>query len=621
MMERKRVYLFITLLVGIVLGYASFRFFIHRAPSFLRLDTHLWRFDPRFHLDRETSRLEFVRDGNRTRIPVISSNEIHPLFLRNEATLPIDWRFQGNSGFFSHIYFESLNKPGKIRFALIRQRGRERKCLEYVETEKADFSLMKQLDLRKGDRLYFHFQGYGLAYVSRPVQYRLQAPKKQKLVILIGVDTLRADCIGRTVNGRPLTPHIDRFAAENVRFSRAYAQSSWTIPSFASLFSGLYGDHHQVTIQNPLSLKKPHLVKPLTEKFLTFGIHGGLGLDGRWGFARNFDDYQELPQTGPLYPRGGESLFQKAMEMIRAGRFPSLFLFLHTYQVHAPYTPPKEYLSAIAGPGFPESRLDVVNSGKPELTYLPVDGQKREALQTLYFAEVHAFDDFFGRFLAELKTTGLYDRAMIVFLGDHGEEFFEHGGWAHSHSLYEELIHVPLIVKFPGGEFSGRTISGLSGLIDILPTILDYWEIPPDANMKIDGVSLMPALRENQDARSLLISSNSYCRYIDAIPPRFALLRGMEKCIFNFPFSPADIDFFPSDAKPPAVLETELFALDGDPAERINLAASDTGRLNAWKSLLLEWQKKVGKAMQRKARQDDEQTEESRRKLKSLGYI
>jgi len=118
----------------------------------------------------------------------------------------------------------------------------------------------------------------------------------------------------------------------------------------------------------------------------------------------------------------------------------------------------------------------------------------------------------------------LYDNAMIIFMSDHGEEFFEHNGWTHSHSLYNEQIRVPVIIKFPGNRFKNRKVPDVVGIIDLLPTILSYYNIDYEA-AKLDGTNLIPLIKYSQARRpEYVVSTISTGRYFEAIPPKIAVL-------------------------------------------------------------------------------------------------
>jgi arylsulfatase A-like enzyme len=484
--------------------------------------------------------------------------------LRRIKRIHFSLRHAATNGLYSYIFFRSRSKNQPIAFTLYRKRGQNHQKIYSRTGSEAAFPLFSEPALRKGDEVIFEFSGQGIVYFSRPVFYRPTALPERDYVFLIAPDTFRSDVIGAERHGLKLTPNIDRFIQDSVCFPNTFAQSSWTIPSFISLFTARYAYHHGVGTARPLDMATPTLTSRLGEKFITFGYHGGMGLRGLWGYSRNFDHYEDFPPAGPFNGRGGYSLFAKALELVKTAAFPRTFLFLHTYQVHEPYAPPEEFLKKL-NPSPPYRQLGSVNSRHPEKSFLPVADDRRLALRELYEAEVMAFDHYFGWFISELRRLGIYDRAMIIFTSDHGEEFFEHSGWGHAHDLYNELVRVPLVIKFPGQAHAGIRPNSLAGSIDILPTLLDYCHLPPLAS-PIDGVSLMPAL-SGKTPRQNLISDIALSRYIEAIPPKFALFHKQTKLIYNFPANPSDRKFFAPFGQPPETPLVEWFDLNRDPGE------------------------------------------------------
>ncbi|MCP5103242.1 MAG: sulfatase-like hydrolase/transferase, partial [bacterium] len=445
-------------------------------------------------------------------------------------------------------------------------------------------------------------------------------PKKQNTIIFIALDTLRGDQIGAGTGNQSLTPNIDRFISDSVYFENTYAQTSWTLPSFMSLFTALYEYNHNVGIKNSLSLEKPFLIKELSQKFITFGLHGGKVMNSRWGYWQGFDYYKHFRFASALYPRGGQSLFKKAAQLLETSRFPHLFLFLHTYQVHAPYTPPEEFLQKL-NPDPKYKNLEAVNYNNPAKTYLPAEEDQTNALKELYQAEILAFDSYFGEFIDRLKEMNLYENAMIVFMSDHGEEFFEHKGWGHSHNLYDELIKVPVIIKFPGNQFKNIRLTDAVGVIDIMPTILGFYRINFDAR-KLDGRDLMPLIREGKKrSPGYVVSSISTGRYFEAVPPRIALLFDHYKLVYNEPFSPKDLAFFKDFPSPPQPPLFELYNLKEDPGEINDISPTHPELKKKMMPIILEIVKQVKQkiaAGEKKNRPLDKEVEDQ---LKSLGYL
>ena len=319
-------------------------------------------------------------------------------------------------------------------------------------------------------------------------------------VILIGVDTLRADrlsCYGYALSQ---TPHMDALAADGVRYADTMAQASWTKPSFATIFTSLYPSSHTAT-GKPNRL--PRAVTTLAEALAASGYHTGgyadnVSIAPTFGFDQGFADYVYLPPSylfvgneaasqtalyqlarrawfvasgGRIHP---QQFYQEAavinrhalawLEANKGGRF---FLFLHYMDPHDPY-----FEHPYDGRGTARA-----SNQTPDPALAP-------ALSRLYDGEVRYLDEQLGQLFAWLKGEGLYDDALIVLTADHGEEFQEHGGWWHGQTLYQEQIAVPLLVKAPGNVRAGEVVTDLARSLDIAPTILDVAGVPvPQAMM------------------------------------------------------------------------------------------------------------------------------------------
>lgn len=607
--------------VALLVAAAALAFLLRQGPGrMLRLESErLPRDRKHFAIDDARQRLFFVGDGRREPLDEAAGVDGGFFFLRGEKRVPLPTPLTGRVGFHTYLYLEGRPASQKIEFALeVENRGR-RRAVRVIRAPRTSYSLFQELDLRRGERIVLRFSGRGIVCFSRPLLYeRAQDPRRRANVILVAVDTFRADMLGARAGGLPsLTPSLDRFAGDALRLDNALAPTCWTLPSFMSLLTGLNEHRHGVSIQKPLAAGTPSLVESLARNFATFGFHGGMVMKGRWGFSRGFDLYREFKQASPLYPSGGRSLFEKALEVLRAGRLPRLFLFLHTYQLHSPYTPPEEFLLRL-NPRPAERRLDAVSHSQPEKTYLAVEPAMRNSLRELYQAEIAAFDSYFGEFVAALKREGLYDNSLIIVTSDHGEEFFEHGGWAHAHSLYQELLHVPLLIKFPHGRHGGRRLGQPVGLVDVLPTVLGFLGISCPAG-RLDGTDLMPLIRgRRQDGERALAATMSRGRYYEHFPLRVAVVQGRYKLIYNEPFTAPGLQAFARFAPPPLPGTYELFDLAADPGETRNLAGSLPKQREKMLPLLFRIRRQIGETTGAKPpRLDDE----ARKQLEALGYL
>jgi len=316
---------------------------------------------------------------------------------------------------------------------------------------------------------------------------RASAPPPNVVVYL--VDTLRADRLGVYGFPRDTSPQLDAFAHEATVFRNATAQSSWTKPAVASLFTGLLPQTHRVNPRRagvPESL--PTLPELLRERgYATLGVVANGNVSRVFGFARGFDAFEELREgDGPEIHQLSDRVNEVALELLaRRPQGRPFFLYVHSADPHWPYTPREPFRSRLAG--------DVHD---PEAGHAPLrGGAVSDALRAdvgrLYEAEIAFNDDSFGRLLENLREQGLLAQSLLVFLSDHGEAFAEHGSFRHGTTLFAEEIRIPLVIRFPGGVGAGRVVDTPARQVDVLPTILEAVgaPIPPG----LAGRSLLAA--------------------------------------------------------------------------------------------------------------------------------
>lgn len=327
----------------------------------------------------------------------------------------------------------------------------------------------------------------GGAFVQQPALRRMAAPagrlpptptvspptrtpqRKLPLVIVYLVDSLRADHLGCYGYPKPVSPHIDAFARDALLFTQARSHTSWTRPAVASLFTGLEPSAHGVLGEHDaLSSDAVTLARILKAAGYRTGAVITNGNIGRpFGFANGFDFFRERYQKADQVNRA-------AVHWLDEGaRERPVFLYLHTIEPHEPYDPPAAYRRRFAadartpGAGSERQLDELLASGKP------LAARVRHDLVELYDAEIAASDAAFGELMEMLRARGRYDDALIVFCADHGEELGDHGAWRHGHALYQELVHIPLIVKRTGAvPNSGRRVAGLFQPADIFLMIL-----------------------------------------------------------------------------------------------------------------------------------------------------
>jgi arylsulfatase A-like enzyme len=329
-----------------------------------------------------------------------------------------------------------------------------------------------------------------------------RTPRPHGRLILISLDTLRADHLGTYGYGRSTSPFIDALAARSTLFENAVVQLPGTLPSHMSIFTGLYPGEHAVYPEKVLSPRIPTLPEVLhAHGFRTGGHVEGGYVKGSYGFARGFDEWTD-PE--PMVERDGQLVksreavkrtFAAGLEFLRRVKeSDAFFLFLHTYSIHDPYDPPEPHRSRFwKGPppqrAFPPdgSELSEFNIGRRTLVPGALD-----YYQALYDAQINYTDDVLREFFEGLEALGLADAVSVVLTSDHGEEFAEHGKLAHE-QVYHESLHVPLLIRL-AGQTTGRRVATLVQSIDIAPTLYDLASIPPAGRPPMSGHSLVSLL-------------------------------------------------------------------------------------------------------------------------------
>ena len=319
-----------------------------------------------------------------------------------------------------------------------------------------------------------------LGAAPRTVQARAAPPRPLNLLLVV-VDTLRADHLGCYGHERPTSPHIDALAAEGLLFTRAVAQSSWTTPATASILTGRYPHHHRaVTFTSPIAPDVPTLAELLRARGYRTGAYvTNVNVRGSLGFDRGFDDYHYYPEkeASPSLHLPASELAVHAASWLAAGDGRPFFLWVHASDPHAPYAAPPA-LAARFAEALPPT---MVGSADPlrllRRRGVPASAAELAYLTSLYDADVAAADEGVGHILAVLRQLRLAEDTLIIVTADHGEEFGEHGGFEHGHSLYRELTDIPLIIRLPGAARPGR-VSTFARQVDIVPTALDVLGLP-----------------------------------------------------------------------------------------------------------------------------------------------
>jgi len=447
------------------------------------------------------------------------------------------------------------------------------------------------------------------------------APQKERPVpvILISIDTLRADHLHCYGYERSTSANIDSLARDGVLFERVYAPSSWTLPSHVSLLTSLYCFNHQV--ETGLDRLSPELTT-LADIFRKKGYYcaaftGGGFLSTVYGYSRGFDLYRD-DLGGVFQQEGAAQVARATLDWLRQNKELPFFLFIHTYQPHSPYACPYPYKARFLPENPKWGHLDLIGYlGGKQGIFKPLPQEERENIIALYDGEILYTDEvLIGRLLAALKELGLYERSMIIVTSDHGEEFYEHQSWGHGQDLYEESLRVPLIIKFPDGSPSAKRIRQPVRLIDIFPTIVDFLKLKTsDFLASLDGETLWPLVQGKKQSGRESLAELAGSILNSHLPRRTALFSQGKKLIINEEFSPEALKFF--SFPPPDLPRLELFNLNRDPQERENLATQEPEVVRQFLRRLEELYQAARRLEKKKARL----TRRLKEELRALGYL
>jgi arylsulfatase A-like enzyme len=417
-------------------------------------------------------------------------------------------------------------------------------------------------------------------------------------IILISIDTLRADHLGCYNYPRNTSPSLDKFRGNAVLFRCCIAQSSSTLTSHASMLTSLIPSHHGAFFVREQALpdNSQTMAELLKQKgYRTISFNDGGQIAPKFGLNQGFDRYESMSDNIKAEHLNFYRVVTKTMTWLDQHPNEKFFLFLHTYETHHPYTPKKRQLKLFESNyngdlnwQITVEMIEKINKGEIKLT----DEDKQHIINT-YDAEIRSMDESFGLLIRYLKEKKLYDNTLIIFTSDHGEEFGEHGIWAtHSHTLFNDQLHVPLLLKLPGSKFAARKVDHLVRSIDILPTVLDL--LGEKMSKDFEGSSLVPLMK--------------------GIPPKkpvFAISqRDMQQTYVSAYWSIMTRKWKLYDSK--------LYDLLNDPGELKDIAGSHEDlKTNLQKYALKYIKRKKAKISAKKVTLDDE----LREKLKSLGYL
>jgi arylsulfatase A-like enzyme len=387
-------------------------------------------------------------------------------------------------------------------------------------------------------------------------------------LVLFLTDTLRADALGAYGGPAAASPRFDAFAREATLFEDAWAQASWTQPAVASIFTSLHvGSHGLGGPDHVLAAGLTTLPESLKAAgYRTGAFVANPVVNRRLGFTQGFDAWNPGPRELAKAPAA--AVVEQALAWAGQAGGP-FFLYVHTLDPHSPYEPPETDWAPFRPGAYRGERDSFALLRRERFT-----ADELVYLRSRYLGEVRTNDAAFGVLLEGLRGRGLLDGSVVVFTADHGEEFQDHGGMEHAHTLYQEQLRIPMAVRLPGARHAGRRETAVVQQIDLFPTLagLVGARVPPEA----EGRDLSAAWLGRADFDRAPRESCAELAFGQS--DKLALRVGAHKLVVN--------DDPPRQWRAGAHLE--LYDLARDPAERENLAAADAFRAGYLRRRALE---------------------------------
>jgi arylsulfatase A-like enzyme len=437
--------------------------------------------------------------------------------------------------------------------------------------------------------------------------YHTQSPEQKSLhlsssenpnIILISLDTLRAQSMSCYGHAKKTTPFLDQLAQEGVLCENMCAASTSTPPSHMSMMTGLYLGVHGVLneqVLDPGIKTLPEILSATGYSTCAVTENGFLVRD--MGFGRGFDDYFEIKDVvlfDKLLVAGGfaKDVFERGKAWIEEKQDQKFFLFLHTYEVHSPYFPPAPYDTMfLDNPATYENYLKKTREYKGRINYSELPP---EFVRAQYEGEARFVDEIIKDFITFLKQQGLKGKTLVIITSDHGEELFEHHNRVgHGYFTYNVESHIPFIMWMPGTIPSGIRIKNQVSNVDILPTLVDFLNL--GYNESVQGESLYPLVvhPSQKDNRHVFCEATN------------------QNCVKSLEYKYMD--------------SKELFLYENDPEEQFNKAAVHKDLCKSATQVLTSFRKECQSLRVEKGLHKSDRTinlsETDINKLKVLGYI
>ena len=479
-------------------------------------------------------------------------------------------------------------------------------------------------------------------------------------VIIYVLDALRADHLSCYGYERETSPHIDALAREGVVFENCFTSSTWTRPVAASILTGTYPAVHRTRTRHDMFstnlTRLPQVLK--AGGFETAGFSTIGHLASELGFDEGFDRYYDLfrdpiilakrrkldtAKEGLLHAAGQEIALPQAEDVhdflfpwLEENQATSTLNFIWSIETHIPYIVPNTFRH------FSSSSFSQPNEGGYD-DLRSATAADRQRIIDLYDDVIRYNDHCIGKIVSHLKALGIYEDTLFVIVSDHGDAFYEHGTYGHGYAPHEELIHVPMVMRFPGGQYGEQRVPGLVELIDIFPTMMAVVGLAPGmvGSTLVQGHNLLPLLdgRRSQ-VREYVFSDTQalefHNRYLSVRSQRWKYIQVEQpkrnepmfastvkhiierRMIFDILRAPRHFlrHYFSSTSR-------YLFNLEADPGEQYNMAAERPDLVSQFQQVLESWQQQNDELAEQagSAPYSYEESESLRRHLEELGYM
>ncbi len=491
-----------------------------------------------------------------TRIELLAASESATTPLRTGFAVPrggkLVFRTRPENATASLLLFDSDGRRSKLT-----PRKREDGSREVALDAWSDqlINLEFQFTETAGHEVRFETLRVDAPLLSAP---KASFPRASYNVLVILLDSLRADHLTPYGASDEATPQLDELARRGVVFEAARTNATWTRPSVVTMFSSRYPWEHGVLDPDSIFPETlPYLPELLTAAgYRSQGASGNDMVSALFGMSRGFENLYSLRKS-PTYRKSRDPLvrarfvWRELLDELTSQQQP-FFAYLHQLDPHTPYRPPRAYRERYLAGGDPSIDTSVENIRHLRMRADDLTLDQIDALSRLYKGEVAFMDDYVGELLRELEMRDLARNTLVIFTSDHGEEFYEHNSLGHGHSVYDELLKVPLILRLEGVLPEGLRIGAPVELLDLAPTILDLLGQPiPDS---MQGQSLLGLIEDPRRGQTRVRLAGS------AQPQQYAISHGDWKLVRRDPGALLPNTVF------------ELYDLEQDPGEQRDLS-------------------------------------------------